>query len=130
MIEKILKRKKQVENVEQNRIKDYEEFLAKKIKRCDKWDENLKEREANIMSKSERQNDAIINLKLDNLVDYNKHQDENNLSLRKDLHGNGKKGVLSRLDILEIKVYGIVKLQWIIVSLLIAGMGKIIFFSG
>lgn len=128
MIDKIFKRKTKV--IKPDKVKEYEDFLKTKIERVEAWEQNVKEREANIMNNSERQNDAIVNFKLDNLTDYNRHQDAENLSLRKDIHGNGKKGVLSRLDILEMKVLGVVKLQWVIVSLLIAGTCKIIFFGG
>ena len=85
-------------------LKVFEETLDQHKKKLERWEKNLRSRETNILDKTP--NDGIINLKLDNLVDYNKQQDEDTLSLHKIIHGNGnpEQGHATRLTRLEERV--------------------------
>lgn len=119
--------------------KVFEESLLKRKNNLNIWEANLKGREELLVKGSNREFDSLFNLKLDQIIEWNKNQNGRTLKLEKRVEGDGTSGSghSSRILIIEEKLKTIFKNMSIRTKfeiafgvMMIAGIFKIAFFGG
>ena len=117
----------------------HEDSLKERKRNLNLWEKNLKGREELLVRGSNREFDSLFNLKLDQIIEWNKNQNGRSLKLEKTIEGDGTAGSghSSRILLLEEKLRNIFKnmstrtrFEIVFGTLIMAGIVKIAIFGG